>query len=130
MYDAGKILTGLVIFLLLLSFPFWFSLGQASYETPELQLPADSQECIEDTEWMRKNHMELLDDWRDIVIRDGESVYVTSEGDEYDMSLQKTCMDCHTSKEEFCDKCHNAASVDPYCWDCHVAPEEVANGQQ
>ena len=130
MYDAGKILTGLVIFLLLLSFPFWFNVGQASYESPDLQLPEDSEQCVEDTEWMRKNHMELLDSWRDTVVRDGETVYTGMGGKQYDMSLQKTCMDCHSSKEKFCDRCHNTASVDPYCWDCHVAPEEVANGQQ
>ena len=30
---------------------------------------------------------------------------------------------CHKNKEQFCDKCHNSNSVDPYCWDCHVAPK-------
>jgi hypothetical protein len=40
------------------------------------------------------------------------------------MSLQNTCMQCHPNKAEFCDRCHNYASVKPYCWDCHVEPKE------
>jgi hypothetical protein len=131
MYDAGKIITGLIIFLILLAFPLWYSAGpgEASYEKPELELPKDAQECIEPTEWIRANHMELLDNWRDKVVREDKTIYVSSSGEEITMSLQNTCMDCHTSKTEFCDKCHNAAAVSPYCWDCHVAPEEVSNGQ-
>jgi hypothetical protein len=36
------------------------------------------------------------------------------------MSLSNTCLDCHSNKAEFCDRCHNYASVSPYCWDCHI----------
>jgi hypothetical protein len=51
---------------------------------------------------------------------------VNSKGKEFEMSLQKTCMKCHTNKAEFCDKCHNYASVRPYCWDCHIEnPKEA-----
>jgi cytochrome c len=129
MYDGGKIITGLVIFVVILLFPLWYNLGKAQYTEPELQLPEQEEECIEPTEWIRANHMELLDDWRDKVVRDGYALYVTAQGQEVEMSLQKTCMSCHTNKGEFCDKCHDTAAVSPYCWDCHVAPEEVSNGQ-
>jgi hypothetical protein len=129
MYDGGKIIAGLVIFFFLLTFPFWYNLGQAAYEDPELQLPDDATECIEPTEWMRANHMELLDTWRDMSTRDRLTQYTSSTGKTMEISLQKTCMDCHTSKTEFCDKCHDQAAVSPYCWDCHIAPEEVANAQ-
>jgi len=129
MYDGGKIIAGLVIFFFLLTFPFWYNLGQAAYEDPELQLPEDSTECIEPTEWMRANHMELLDTWRDMSTRDRLTQYTSSTGKTMEISLQKTCMDCHTSKTEFCDKCHDQAAVSPYCWDCHIAPEEVAHAQ-
>ena len=27
------------------------------------------------------------------------------------MSLSNTCLDCHSNKAEFCDRCHNYASV-------------------
>ncbi|MGD8893899.1 MAG: menaquinol oxidoreductase, partial [Desulfobacterales bacterium] len=36
-----------------------------------------------------------------------------------------TCLDCHEEKAEFCDKCHNYASVSPYCWECHIDPKET-----
>ncbi len=128
MYHQKQIITGLILFVLLLTFPFWYSLGQASYKTPELLLPEDEEQCIEATEWMRANHMELLDVWRDMSVRDKKPVYVNSEGQEMEISLQKTCMECHTNMDQFCNACHDAAAVDPYCWDCHIAPEEGPNG--
>ncbi len=129
MYDKDKIIPGLIIFFFLITFPFWYNLGQAAYESPKPKLPVNVKKCIEDTEWMRANHMELLNEWRDMVVRHDMTHYVNSAGVNYEISLQKTCMKCHTSKKEFCDKCHVKVSVSPYCWDCHVAPEEVTNGQ-
>lgn len=129
MYHQKQIITGLVIFVLLLTFPFWYSLGQASYETPEPALPEDETQCIESTEWMRANHMELLNTWRDQSVRMDTPVYVNSEGEQMEISLQKTCMECHTNQSQFCTVCHDTAAVSPYCWDCHIAPEEVSNGQ-
>ena len=127
MYDGGKIITGLVIFLVLFTFPVWYNFSQAAYKTPEPRLPKEKKECVEPTQWMRENHMELLNKWRDEYVRQKHNVYVNSEGKRYVISLQNGCMKCHTSKKEFCDKCHNAVSVSPYCWDCHVAPEEVSH---
>jgi len=126
MYDGGKIIAGLIVFLGIVGFPFWYNAGSAGYKTPELKLPPKSKatECVQKTEWMRAEHMQLLDTWRDSVVRDGNRMYTTASGGHVEMSLQKTCMDCHDSKKEFCDKCHTAAAVDPYCWDCHIAPKE------
>ena len=74
---------------------------------------------------MRARHMDLLDDWRDRVVREGERVYVSDlSGASHEMSLSNTCMDCHSNKAEFCDRCHDYMAVDPYCWDCHVEPKE------
>jgi hypothetical protein len=123
MYDKNKILAGLIIFLILVTFPFWFNLGKA-YEAPELQLPEDEENCIRETEWMRAEHMQLLDDWRDEAVRNKKRVFVAPSGKKYTASLQNTCMDCHESKEKFCDRCHDTTSVSPYCWDCHIAPKE------
>jgi len=123
MYDAGKIILGIVIFLVLITFPFWFTpaLGNPDYR-PEPELPAGK--CVESREYMVHWHMDLLDEWRDSVVRDGNRMYVSSEyGDRYEMSLTRTCMSCHTSKERFCDRCHDYTGVDPYCWDCHVEPK-------
>jgi hypothetical protein len=69
---------------------------------------------------MKAEHMQLLDVWREAVVRRGERTYVSPDGKEYDMSLSNTCLDCHANKTEFCDRCHNYASVQPYCWDCHI----------
>lgn len=127
MYHGSKIIVGLIVFLGLVTFPLWSNLGKKTFEQPKLQLPPKSvaTQCVEDTEWMRENHMQLLNHWRDWAIRDGKRVYVSQTNHkEYVISLQKTCMKCHVSKEQFCDKCHNAASVSPYCWDCHIAPKE------
>jgi hypothetical protein len=74
---------------------------------------------------MRSSHMDLLNAWRDDVVRRADRVWVGPHGKEYDKSLSLTCMGCHSNKAEFCDRCHNYASVNPYCWECHVAPGEA-----
>jgi hypothetical protein len=126
MYDAGKIIVGLVVFIILATSPLWLNamLG-GSPEVPEIKLPTNgSTECVEGTEYMRAEHMDLLNQWRDDVVRRGTRDYVSStSGKVYDMSLSRTCMDCHSNKAEFCDACHTYLAVSPYCWDCHVEPK-------
>lgn len=123
MYNAKYIVPGIVVFLILATLPFWWSsIFVAGYESPELALPADKDQCIESAEFMKANHMQILDEWRDQVVRDGERLYTATDGKIWEMSLQNTCMDCHSNKEEFCDKCHDTTSVSPYCWECHLAP--------
>jgi len=126
MYDKGKIILGLILFFVVFTFPFWYNHGAAT-QTPEPELTKKAKQaenCVEDTSYMRTEHMQILDDWRDITVRDGKRLYVNKSGKEYMASLSNTCMDCHSNKADFCDKCHNYASVDPYCWDCHKYPEE------
>lgn len=132
MYDKGKVIAGLVIFFAILTFPFWYNHGSAgSAPEPELTKKAKKAEtCIENTDYMRTEHMQILDDWRDTSVRDGKRIYVNAEGKEYVASLSNTCMDCHSNKADFCDECHNYTSVTPYCWDCHTYPEEKKNGKQ
>lgn len=121
MHDAGKIFPGLVILLVLITLPFWYNaaFGKGGMR-PEIQRPEGYQQCVEATEYMRVAHMDLLNDWRDAVVRDGKRVYVSTSGVPYDMSLTMTCMKCHTDREQSCDRCHNYVSVTPYCWECHV----------
>lgn len=123
MYDTGKIIAGLIIFVCLATFPFWSNLGNAA-PAANPELPKDQKACIENTQWMKGNHMQLLNDWRNEVVRYQNRVYTAEDGKEYNISLQNTCMECHTSKANFCDRCHNYAGAQPYCWTCHVAPEE------
>ena len=123
MYNAKFIVPGIVIFVGLFTIPFWSNLGSSAYERPKLALPATEKECIEPREFMAAEHMQLLDTWRDMALRQEKREYVSSKGKKWAISLQNTCMKCHANKAEFCDKCHNSNSVSPYCWDCHVAPK-------
>ncbi|MCP4628350.1 MAG: menaquinol oxidoreductase [bacterium] len=122
MKDKKFIVTGVIIFIVIATFPFWYNGGKAA-PAPELQLTEKAkaaQVCVRSTEYMKAEHMQLLDLWRDSVVRRGDRIYVSPSGQEYNMSLSNTCLDCHSNKAEFCDRCHNYASVRPYCWDCHI----------
>jgi len=128
MYDTGKIVGGLVIFVVLMTSPLWYNaLTAAPAEAPKLdQPPNGSKECVEPRDYMRAYHMDLLNEWRDDVVRNGKRDYAsTANGRTFDMSLTRTCLDCHSNKVEFCDRCHTYMAVDPYCWDCHVEPKEA-----
>ncbi len=122
MYDTGKILAGLIIFVGLFTFPFWSNAGKVD-KGPNPVLPKEGQ-CIETAAYMKSEHMKLLNDWRNSVVRDNMRVYTAADGKSYKMSLQNTCLECHTSKANFCDRCHNYAGAQPYCWSCHIAPKE------
>ena len=128
MYDASKIVAGLAVFVVLATSPLWFNqISAASSDEPELKAPPNgATQCVEATDYMRANHMELLNHWRDEVVREDQRIYVsTLNGKEYEKSLQKTCLDCHSNKSTFCDSCHTYAAVQPYCWDCHLVPGEA-----
>jgi hypothetical protein len=126
MYDAGKVIIGIVIFLVLITFPVWYNIatGKATY-VPELEKASKGEQCVAETEYMKASHMDLLNQWRDDVVRQGERIYTDAKGNKYNMSLSHTCLDCHSSKKNFCDRCHDYMAVDPYCWECHIIPEEL-----
>lgn len=130
-YNGGKIFIGLIVFFVLAAFPFLYNMGKAGekpdpkVDTPEiLKLPEGERKCVESKEFMKREHMQLLNDWRDSALRDGKRVYMNSSGKSYEISLQNTCMRCHSNKKKFCDECHTYMAVNPYCWDCHIAPRE------
>lgn len=121
MRDKGGIMAGLVVFLVLVTFPIWYTLGSTEgAAAPELQLPTGASQCVEDKAYMTANHMDLLNQWRDAVVREGRHEYTSSSGRTYVMSLTGTCMGCHGDQEAFCARCHNYANVQPTCWDCHL----------
>ena len=122
MSDRKLIIAGIVIFFALFTFPLWFNLGKAA-PVPELVLTdkaKTAKDCVMPIDYMRANHMQVLDLWRHQVVRNGQKVFVNTDGKEFNMSLSNSCLDCHSNKADFCDKCHNYASVTPYCWDCHI----------
>ena len=129
MNDKPKIIIGLIIFVAVFTFPFWYNMGKAA-PSPKPLLTKEAlaaKSCIRPAEYMKAEHMQILDKWRETVVRQGERVYVASSGKEYNMSLssgENSCIGCHSNKTEFCDRCHDYASVRPYCWDCHNEPKE------
>ncbi|MBS3970532.1 MAG: sulfate reduction electron transfer complex DsrMKJOP subunit DsrJ [Clostridia bacterium] len=122
---SRNIIIGIAVLVILFTYPFWDGLGKSAaapevnLDTPVIQGLADKK-CIEDVEFMRANHMQLLSDWKVSVVREGNRIYVSESGMEYAMSLQNTCLECHSNKEEFCEACHVFADVTPNCWTCHV----------
>lgn len=127
MSNPGKrkfhLIAGVPAVLILLPI-FWHAFGLAPTTTvsagePFLEMP-DPQytECvkregmIDTAEDMRFHHWQLLRKVRVEVVRYG------MRGD---LGLTR-CSECHTSRERFCDRCHDAASVKPDCWGCHYYP--------
>lgn len=158
MHKGGKIILSLIIFVGLFTIPFLYNMGKANagpdvfLDSPAIQQLADSdKECVESAEYMRSNHMTLLNDWREEVVRQGQTVYVNSQGKSFDMSLQDTCLECHAndsasnpevlsnpvsntsemsnpalnSSPQFCGSCHDYSAVKPLCWSCHFEPKEA-----
>lgn len=128
MHNKKFIIPMLLIVFAIFSAPFWLNLGKGTAVYPKIVLPtgADMQTCIEDKDWMRAEHMQLLNAWRDMAVRQDMRTYVASDGRKWEVSLQNTCLKCHSDKVNFCDTCHLANSVEPYCWSCHIIPGEGA----
>ncbi|HWQ41986.1 MAG TPA: sulfate reduction electron transfer complex DsrMKJOP subunit DsrJ [Desulfosporosinus sp.] len=148
MYKGGKIIVSLIIFVAFLSFPFFYNMGKANagpdvdLNTPAIQQLTDKQ-CVESPEFMRANHMQLLNQWREESVRNGQTVYINSQGKPFEISLQDTCLKCHSTEAEkaaqtggvsnpatnvapaFCASCHNYSAVEVTCWSCHFEPKEA-----
>lgn len=134
LYDGGKILIGLLVFVGIATFPFYYNIGKANTkpelktDTPAIQAwekKYGKKECVESKEYMRAEHMQLLNNWRDAVVRGMYRQYVSmTNGKPFNMSLQNGCLVCHSNKKHFCDQCHNYMAVKPYCFDCHIQPKE------
>ncbi len=77
------------------------------------------EQCVEDTEFMRRNHMKVILHQRDQTMYQG--IRTTKH------SL-KNCVDCHADpktnsvlgQEGFCSSCHHYASVHIDCFTCHT----------
>lgn len=139
MYKGGKIIASLIIFVAILAFPFFYNLGKANAgpDIPVVQQSSTTQ-CVEPAEYMRANHMQLLNQWREAFVQNGKTEYVNSQGKSFEISLQ-SCLQCHSTgtvpntggvsnpalntSDQFCVSCHNYAAVKPTCWSCHSGPE-------
>jgi [DsrC]-trisulfide reductase subunit J len=123
--DRVWIFGGLALFVAAVTTPFWYARANttATQRRPDLVLPANAKECVAPAGTMRADHMQLLLNWREDVVRRGDRRYVAFNGKVYDKSLTGTCLGCH-SKHQFCDRCHEYSGVSgPYCWNCHADPQ-------
>jgi hypothetical protein len=104
---------------LLIFIPLIYSLSSFVFASSDseseifLQLPdAKYKNCVRATEYMRHHHWELLRAVREDVVRYGKRSEVSL----------RNCKNCHTSRAEFCNKCHDAVSMKPDCYGCHYYP--------
>lgn len=130
LYNKGFLIAGIVIFVILMTVPIWLAMGKPaapprlSLDTPAIQALPEKR-CLEDTAYMRADHMRLLNAWRDGAVREGKRQYTTTDGKVVTVSLSGTCLKCHSNYEEFCNRCHNYAGAKPKCFSCHIIPGEV-----
>jgi len=99
----------------------------AGVPVPEIQ-QGQGNACVEDTEFMRRNHMDLLSHQRD------ETVLQGIRGEQHSL---KECVSCHAiegedllpltaaSPQHFCRSCHDYAAVKIDCFGCHASRPEV-----
>ncbi len=133
MRDRSLIYIGLLVFLGLITFPFTYNLvAGKTAESPELQLPENEDQCVAPLDYMKSSHMQLLLQWREDLVRRNSRQFTAFDGRTYTVSLTGTCLSqCHTSKADFCDRCHNYTGVsEPYCWNCHIDPEQIQRSGQ
>ncbi len=87
---------------------------------------AKGEQCVEDTEFMRKNHMKVLTHQRDKTVHEGIRTKQHS---------LKNCIECHATpnekgersvlgKDNFCQSCHSYAAVKVDCFQCHSSKPE------
>ncbi|MCP5072523.1 MAG: Hdr-like menaquinol oxidoreductase cytochrome c subunit [Rhodobacteraceae bacterium] len=107
----------------------------ASVPVPEVS-SGQGKACVEDTDFMRRNHMTLL-----LHQRDDTMIRGIRSGNH---SLNE-CVDCHATNGEdavpvtaanprhFCRSCHDYAAVKIDCFECHAsrpdAPMAKADGR-
>jgi predicted CXXCH cytochrome family protein len=102
----------------------------AAGDVPQPDIPrGQGESCVEDTDFMRRNHMTLLKHQRDETVLKGVRTKQHS---------LKECVSCHavhgpdampvtvSSPKHFCRSCHDYAAVTIDCFQCHASRPEVA----
>jgi cytochrome c1 len=125
MYDSGKIIPGLLIFVLLITFPIWYN-NLSNAKPVESPAPPDKAMLTGFTfangkehpsaAEMRAKHMEVLQSFH--AAADPAKMAAAQKGEKMQTM---SCVMCHGSKEQFCDSCHANISEKkvPDCWNCH-----------
>jgi len=102
------------------------ALAAQAYEAPFVvpgSKAASLESCVEPTEFMRRNHMEVIKHQRNVTVHEGiRSTKYSLAG----------CVACHVSsgttgaaipinrEDQFCGACHEFAAVELDCFDCHA----------
>jgi len=85
--------------------------------------------CVADTDFMRRNHMTMLDHQRDDTVHEGIRTKQFS---------LKECIECHAvngadgvpvtveDPKHFCRACHDYAAVSVDCFQCHASRPDAA----
>lgn len=119
---------GLILFVLLFTFPVLMNLGKSLTQTQPPTLLQDAKAMqeladklgVKNVDEFRERHKQVLAEWKDSVVRDGKRVYVNKEGREVPISLQSLA-----SQSQYCNTCHDYVGIEkPSCWTCHVEPKE------
>jgi len=100
-------------------------------DIPKPDIPkGKGDQCVADTDFMRRNHMTMLEHQRDDTMLEGV------RGNPYSL---KDCVSCHAvdgedakpvtvaSPRHFCRSCHDYAAVTIDCFQCHASrPDAVS----
>lgn len=121
-----------ILAVLLLSFGAYAAVSAAEKASRTAQ-PAividkskSGDKCVEETSFMRKNHMKLLMHQRD------ETMHKGIRTEKHSL---KNCIACHASTKDnnvlgsdqhFCQGCHTYAAVNLDCWECHTSKAKQA----
>ena len=101
--------------------------GEGGVPLPQLS-QAQGEQCVEETAFMRRNHMDLLKHQRNETMRKG----IRTE--KYSLT---GCINCHVtrgedgqyasieSREHFCSSCHTYAGVRLDCFECHTSQPDA-----
>ena len=102
----------------------------ANFTLAKLEIPkGKGDQCVEDTDFMRRNHMHLLGHQRDDTVHEGVRVKKHS---------LKGCIDCHAvngsdgkpitvkDPKHFCRTCHDYVAVKVDCFQCHASRPDPA----
>jgi hypothetical protein len=98
----------------------------AAAAQPVIEQAVKGRQCVADTAFMRRNHMDLMKHQRD------DTVHAGMRAGKFSL---KACVACHASRgtgsvaagpTDFCVSCHSYAAVKIDCFECHSSRPEAS----
>jgi hypothetical protein len=123
--STGAVILGLGMLAMLAAVPLSAQAGRVPLPSHPKAIKKFSatQDCVEPTDVMRRNHMKLILHQRD------ETMHLGIRTPRHSLA---ECVACHVSKDEsgrylpvnaegqFCESCHEYAAVEIDCFQCHA----------